>query len=73
MKETDNISETKAIKPKICLDEVTLMRTILALLIVFMHFFYAFKEVGYHHNHIRIYLCPVLAHSRKVQPKKNHK
>lgn len=39
MKETKNISETKAIKPKIRLDEVTLMRTILALLIVFMHSF----------------------------------
>ena len=39
MKETENISETKAIKPKIRLDEVTLMRTILAVLIVFMHSF----------------------------------
>ena len=39
MKETDNIPETKAIKPKIRLDEVTLMRTILAILIVFMHSF----------------------------------
>lgn len=39
MKETKNISETKAIKPKIRLHEVTLMRTILALLIVFMHAF----------------------------------
>jgi len=37
MKETENISETQALKPKIRLDEVTLMRTILALLIVFMH------------------------------------
>lgn len=36
MKETENNSETKAIKPKIRLEEVTLMRTILALLIVFM-------------------------------------
>lgn len=39
MKETKNISETKALNPKIRLDEVTLMRTILALLIVFMHSF----------------------------------
>ena len=70
MKETENISETKAIKPKIRLEEVTLMRTILALLIVFMHFFYAFKEVGYHHNLIRIHLRPVLAHPNQVQPSK---
>lgn len=39
MKETENISEAKASKPKIRLDEVILMRTILALLIVFMHSF----------------------------------
>ena len=43
MKETDNIPETKAIKPKIRLDEVTLMRTILALLIVFMHAFTCYQ------------------------------
>ena len=43
MKETDNISETKALKPKIRLDEVTLMRTILALLIVFMHSFTCYQ------------------------------
>ena len=43
MKETENISETKAIKPKIRLDEVTLMRTILALLIVFMHSFTCYQ------------------------------
>jgi len=39
MQETNNISETTALKPKPRLDEVTLMRTILALLIVFMHSF----------------------------------
>ena len=43
MKETENISETKALKPKILLDEVILMRTILALLIVFMHSFACFQ------------------------------
>lgn len=43
MKETENISETKALKPKIRLDEVTLMRTILALLIVFMHAFTCYQ------------------------------
>ena len=46
MKETKNISETKAIKPKIRLDEVILMRTILALLIVFMHSFTFTMAVG---------------------------
>ena len=30
MKETENIPETKVLKPKIRLDEVTLMRTILS-------------------------------------------
>ena len=39
MNEPKNISEVKASKPRIRLDEVTLMRTILALLIVFMHSF----------------------------------
>ena len=43
MKETENIPETKVLKPKIRLDEVTLMRTILALLIVFMHSFTCYQ------------------------------
>lgn len=39
MKETNKDSEAEVLKPRIRLDEVTLMRTILALLIVFMHSF----------------------------------
>lgn len=39
MKELENTPETKIINAKTRLDEVTLMRTILAILIVFMHSF----------------------------------
>ena len=52
MSETKHISEVKASKSKIHLDEITLMRTILALLIVFIHSFTCYngswkQPVGY--------------------------